>query len=108
MTIWVTFAPCFLWIFLGAPHVERLREKPALGAALGAVTAAVAGVVLNLAVWFAWQIWRPATGAGVRWDWFAVALSAAAFLALHRFKANLIAVIAAAGAAGWLWTTVLR
>ncbi len=108
MTIWVTFAPCFLWIFLGAPHVERLREKPALGAALGAVTAAVAGVVLNLAVWFAWQIWRPATGAGVRWDWFAVALSAAAFVALHRFKANLIAVIAAAGAAGWLWTTVLR
>ncbi len=107
MTTWVTFAPCFLWIFLGAPHVERLRDKPALGAALAAVTAAVVGVVLNLAVWFAWQIWRPATEAGARWDWFAVALSAAAFVALHRFKANLIVVIAAAGAAGWLWTTAL-
>lgn len=104
MTTWVTFAPCFLWIFLGAPHVERLRDKPAMGAALSAVTAAVVGVVLNLGVWFAWQVWRPKTEAGAEWDWFAVALSAAAFLALHRFKANLILVIVAAGATGWLWT----
>lgn len=105
MTTWVTFAPCFLWIFLGAPHVERLRDKPGLNAAFAAVTSAVVGVVLSLAVWFAWQIWRPATASGGEWDWFAVALSVAAFVALHRFKANLIAVIAAAGAAGWLWTT---
>jgi len=52
VTTWATFAPCFLWIFLGAPYVERLRASRALGAALSAVTAAVVGVILNLAVWF--------------------------------------------------------
>ncbi len=107
MTTWVTFVPCFLWIFLGAPHVERLREKPALGASLAAVTAAVVGVVLSLAVWSAGQIWRPATGVGARWDWFAVVLSVAVFVALDRFRANLIGVLAAAGAAGWLWAAAL-
>lgn len=53
VTTWVTFVPCFYWIFLGAPFVERLRGNRLLGAALSAVTAAVVGVVLNLAVWFA-------------------------------------------------------
>lgn len=53
LTTWVTFAPCFLWIFLGAPYIERLRGNRALSAALAAITAAVVGVVLNLAVWFA-------------------------------------------------------
>ena len=48
-----TFAPCFLWIFAGAPYIEALRHKPALNAALSAITAAVVGVILNLAVWFA-------------------------------------------------------
>ena len=52
LTTWVTFLPCFLWIFLGAPHVERLRRQPALSAALAAITAAVVGVIANLAVWF--------------------------------------------------------
>lgn len=52
LTTWVTFAPCFLWIFLGAPFVERLRENKALSAALATITAAVVGVILNLAVWF--------------------------------------------------------
>lgn len=50
---WATFAPCFLWIFAGAPYIEALRDKPALNAALSAITAAVVGVILNLAVWFA-------------------------------------------------------
>ena len=50
---WMTFAPCFLWIFLGAPFVERLRGWPALAGALSAIGAAVVGVILNLAVWFA-------------------------------------------------------
>ncbi|HUG43365.1 MAG TPA: chromate transporter, partial [Acidobacteriota bacterium] len=49
---WVTFIPCFLWIFLGAPYVEHLRGIRALDAALSAVTAAIVGVILNLAVWF--------------------------------------------------------
>ncbi len=52
LTTWVTFTPCFLWIFLGAPFVERLRENKALSAALATITAAVVGVILNLAVWF--------------------------------------------------------
>ncbi|MFN0264315.1 chromate efflux transporter [Tepidamorphus sp. 3E244] len=53
LTTWVTFIPCFLWIFLGAPYMERLRANQRLSAALSAITAAVVGVVLNLAVWFA-------------------------------------------------------
>jgi chromate transporter len=52
LTTWVTFVPCFLWIFVGAPYVERLRRNRALAAALAAVTAAVVGVILNLALWF--------------------------------------------------------
>ncbi len=52
VTTWATFAPCFLWIFLGAPYLERLRASAALRASLSAVTAAVVGVILNLAVWF--------------------------------------------------------
>ena len=52
----MTFVPCFLWIFLGAPYVERLRERPRLIAALAAITAAVVGVILNLAVWFALHV----------------------------------------------------
>jgi chromate transporter len=103
MTTWVTFVPCFLWVFLGAPHIERLRGNVVLGAALSAVTAAVVGVILNLAVWFAWQVWLP-TGEGA--DWFALGLSAAAFVALHRFRANLMLVIAACGAAGLGWGLV--
>jgi chromate transporter len=56
VTAWVTFAPSFLWIFAGAPHVERLRENRALSAALSGITAAVVGVILNLAVWFALHV----------------------------------------------------
>lgn len=53
LTTWVTFLPCFVWIFAGAPFIERLRENKALASALGAITAAVVGVILNLAIWFA-------------------------------------------------------
>lgn len=52
LTTWVTFVPCFFWIFLGAPYIEKLRGNRQLSAALSAITAAVVGVVLNLAVWF--------------------------------------------------------
>jgi chromate transporter len=52
ITVWVTFVPCFLWIFLGAPYVERLRGNHALSSALNAITAAVVGVIANLALWF--------------------------------------------------------
>jgi chromate transporter len=49
----VTFAPCFLWIFVGAPYIEALRGNKALAGALSAITAAVVGVILNLSIWFA-------------------------------------------------------
>ncbi len=56
VTLWVTFLPCFAWIFLGAPHVERLHDHAKLTAALAGVTAAVVGVIANLALWFALRV----------------------------------------------------
>ena len=56
LTTWVTFVPCFLWIFLGAPYVEALRGRRGLAGALSAITASVVGVVLNLALWFALHV----------------------------------------------------
>ncbi len=56
VTLWATFAPCFLWIFAGAPYVERLSASPRLAGALAGVTAAVVGVILNLSVWFALHV----------------------------------------------------
>ncbi|MFL6529200.1 MAG: chromate transporter, partial [Chthoniobacterales bacterium] len=74
---WATFTPCFLWIFLGAPYIERLRENEKLRGALSTVTAAVLGVILNLAVWFGLHVIFP-PGRAV--DWFAVAICALAFI----------------------------
>jgi len=56
VTLWATFAPCFLWIFAGAPYVERLNAEPRLKSALAAITAAVVGVILNLTIWFALNV----------------------------------------------------
>jgi chromate transporter len=56
VTLWATFAPCFLWIFTGAPYVERLTSNPRLNGALAGVTAAVVGVILNLSLWFALHV----------------------------------------------------
>ena len=56
LTLWVTFAPCFAWIFLGAPFVERLHDQPRLKGALAGVTAAVVGVIANLALWFGLRV----------------------------------------------------
>jgi len=98
ITTWVTFVPCFLWIFLGAPYVEGLRKSPSLSGALTAITAAVVGVVANLAVWFA-------GGVLVREgqiQWFALIVAVAAFVALRRFKLNIMLVVAGAAAVGLL------
>ncbi len=57
LTLWVTFIPCFLWIFLAAGHVENLTRQPRLANALGLVTAAVVGVILNLGLWFTMNVW---------------------------------------------------
>jgi chromate transporter len=95
----VTFAPCFLWIFLGAPFIERLRGHVALGAALSAITAAVVGVILNLAGFFAYHVFWP-RGFGLQIDWIALAIGVAAFVAMYRFKAGVIKTIATCGALG--------
>ncbi len=100
LATWMTFAPCFLWVFLGAPHVENLRGQVRLNAALSAVTAAVVGVVLNLAIWFGIQALRPAPG---QFDAFAVIVAVVGLVALERFKASVPLVIFASGAAGVVW-----
>ena len=73
LATWVTFVPCFLWIFLGAPFVEALRGNRALTSALSAITAAVVGVILNLAIWFALHVLfhevREVQIAGMSVDW---------------------------------------
>jgi chromate transporter len=91
MTTWVTFVPCFLWIILGAPYVERLRGNQRIGGALSVVTAAVVGVILNLAVWFALHLFRPAEG--VQFDIIALIISIIAFLAIKILKCSVISVV---------------
>jgi len=101
MTTWVTFVPTYLFILIGAPYVERLRGEVRLSAALAAVTAAVVGVILNLAVWFALQVVFPAHAAV---DWFALVVGVAALVALERFKVEIIPVVLAGGALGLVWS----
>jgi chromate transporter len=111
---WCTFVPCFLWIGLGAPFVERLRNNKPLNGALAGITAAVVGVILNLAIWFALHTWfresRHVRVAGLSIDvptvatiepW-AVALSIAAIIAIFRFKAGMIQTLLACSTAGVL------
>lgn len=112
LATWVTFAPCFAWIFLGAPFMERLRQNRALSAALSAVTAAVVGVILNLAIWFAIHVvWREVARveAGplslelpiiASIDWAAAILSALALLAVFRLKLGMATVLGGAAALG--------
>ena len=90
MTTWVTFLPCFLWIFLGAPYIERLRSNPRLSAVLSSITAAVVGVVLNLAVWFATEVLFPG-GEGV--DLTALAIAVGAFACLQWLRWNVVTVV---------------
>jgi chromate transporter len=114
LTTWVTFAPCFAWIFFGAPYMERLRASRALAAALSAVTAAVVGVILNLAIWFALHVifgeLRVVQVAGLRLDLPVLAsidpaaalLSGAALLAVFRLGLGMLAVLGGASAIGVL------
>jgi chromate transporter len=112
LTVWVTFTPCFLWIFLGAPYIERLRDNKALTGALTAITAAVVGVILNLAIWFAihviFQRSVPVRGFGFHFDaplpssidFWALCLSAGALFAIFRLKAGLLQTLGGCAAAG--------
>ncbi|WP_342358470.1 chromate efflux transporter [Terrarubrum flagellatum] len=112
LATWVTFAPCFLWIFLGAPFIEVMRGDKALAGALSAITAAVVGVILNLAIWFGihtlFHQVQHVAGFGLAFDapvfasvnvW-ALILSIAAIVAVFRFKADMIATLIACSAAG--------
>lgn len=103
ITIWTTFVPCFLWIFIGAPYIEQMRGNAKVSAALSTVTAAVVGVVLNLAVWFGIQVLFPQGGAGRGVDWFAVAVSIIAFVGMIRWKWDIIPVVLGAGILGILF-----
>jgi chromate transporter len=112
LATWVTFTPCFLWIFLGAPFIEVLRGNTALNGAMSAITAAVVGVVLNLAIWFALHsVFRevtPVHGYGFNFDMpvlssvdpWALALSIAAIVAIFRFKVGMITTLLACSAVG--------
>ena len=114
LTTWVTFVPCFLWIFIGAPYIERLRTNRLLAGALAAITAAVVGVILNLAVWFALHVLFARVGvvragpvqmAVPDWstiDFAAVGLTVVAALALFRFRSGVLGTLALCGGLGWL------
>jgi len=104
VTTWTTFIPCFLWVFLGAPYIEKLRDVKLLTAALSTVTAAVVGVILNLAVWFGLHVIFPSHGVI---DWFALVLCAAAFVAMLRYKIDIIPVVLASGLLGLIYKFIL-
>lgn len=101
ITTYVTFLPSFIFIFLGAPYIEILRGNKNLTGALSGVTAAVVGVVLNLALVFGATVILP-QGLTINADWFAAIMSVAAFVALYRFKADVLLVVLAGGLIGLL------
>ncbi|MEM7547771.1 MAG: chromate efflux transporter [Pseudomonadota bacterium] len=112
VALWATFAPCFLWIFAGAPYVEWIGTQPRLKGALAAITAAVVGVILNLSLWFALHVsfadvaqtqigsltlWQPVLDS---FDWRAAVLTLVAAALLLRF--GLLAVLGTSAALGVL------
>jgi chromate transporter len=112
LVTWVTFVPCFLWIFLGAPYVERLNANRALSGALSAITAAVVGVIANLALWFGLHVlFREMSEARVgpvsvdlpnpaSLDPLALALSVVAAIMLFRLRIGIVPVLAASAGLG--------
>ncbi|MER8417693.1 chromate efflux transporter [Mesorhizobium sp. M0166] len=115
LTTWVTFVPCFLWIFLGAPFMETMRSNKALSAALSAITAAVVGVILNLAVWFALHVLfrelHDVSWLGITLDVPvfnsvnipSLVLTLGALVAVFRFKVGMIPVLVACSILGILY-----
>jgi chromate transporter len=115
LTTWVTFTPCFLWIFLGAPFVEKLRSNKALSAALATITAAVVGVILNLAIWFGLHVLfgelHEVRGLGMTLDvpvlrsvnLPSLVLTLGALLAVFRFKVGMLPVLAVCSLLGLVY-----
>lgn len=114
ITLWATFAPCFLWIFAGAPFIDWIGAQPRLKSALSAISAAVVGVILNLTIWFALHVFftkvsAEQAGPLVLWtpelasiDWRAVALSALCAILLFRLRWDLMRVLLVASIGGAL------
>jgi chromate transporter len=118
LTTWVTFVPCFLWVLLGAPYIERLRHQKALSSALAMVTAAVVGVILNLAIYFAMHAlfrqvgqWQP-LGLAIPFpdlrtiDVAAVTIAIVAIVAMFRFHVPMLITLAASGVVGLIYTLI--
>jgi chromate transporter len=120
LTTWVTFVPCFLWIFLGAPYIEYLRGNKALTTALSAITAAVVGVVLNLALWFALhtlfgEVQAISVGAlrlqipvWTSLDVASLVIAFGAFVAIFRFKQNMLVTLGGSALAGLVYYLIFR
>jgi chromate transporter len=112
ITLWVTFVPSFLWIFAGAPYSERVRENRVLSGALAAITAAVVGVIANLAIWFAMHVLFSKVDIQVTGlvqlhvpdpatlNYSAALLAAGAAVALLRFHVPVPVLLAGSAAAG--------
>lgn len=118
VTLWVTFVPCFLWIFVGAPYLDWISDQPRLSGALSAITAAVVGVILNLSIWFGLhvlfqtvtaqtygplKIWQPDF---TTLDWRVVALTVLCGVLLLRLHWNVVWVLLSAAFSGWVLATV--
>jgi chromate transporter len=112
VTLWVTFVPCFLWIFAGAPYIEWIGEQPRLRGALAGITAAVVGVILNLSVWFSLHVlfatvtaqklgpltlWSPSLAT---LDWRILVLTLISAYALFIWKWSILKVLLMAAALG--------
>jgi chromate transporter len=119
ITLWMTFAPCFLWIFAGAPYIEHIGKMPRLSGALAAITAAVVGVILNLSVWFGLHvlfnkvnrmegIFKPWLPEWQTLDWAALAISIIAALALLRLHLGIPKTLALCAVLGVIWKLAIQ
>ncbi len=116
LTTWVTFLPCFLWIFAGAPYIEKLRQHKALAQALAGITAVVVGVIANLALWFALNFLFAETIQidngllNMQWpvlnsiNWPNIFLSTIAFVLLFVVRINMLAMLGTCALLGMMWT----
>ena len=119
ITLWMTFAPCFLWIFAGAPYIEHIGRMPRLSGALAAITAAVVGVILNLSLWFGLHVlftkvnrmegaFRPWLPDWQTLDWAALAISVIAAIALLRLHLGIPKTLALCAALGVFWKLAIQ